>query len=401
MQLLFIAGGFLTGSLMGFIGALVWFRRSLGTSSPVTDNLTARLADKQQSLSMMLDIMVHSAQRQQDSLRITINSLISDTTNLAQDNAQALANMAESLGNSKQMLEEVTAQINQVLSIANEGKSISATLKTVIDEFKTTAQQLSQVQAQMKLVLDKASAINTIGQEAEMLALNAAIEAARAGDAGRGFAVVADNMKALAKSSQAISVEVQSVLNSSSRDISQASQSVEDKSHQVVTASDTLIESFEGLNSLLNQFINCIQQLDGAFCETQGFVDGQSEQARARTEAAIRTITLEANRILGLEIGDLAPEYVAKKLDQFDFLIDVRRPEEFDDELGHIEGAQLSTLQTDFQHRVDQLDPECSYLFICRSGGRSTKAAQQALFRGVKQVYNLDGGMIAWRKAGY
>ena len=80
----------------------------------------------------------------------------------------------------------------------------------------------------------------------------------------------------------------------------------------------------------------------------------------------------------------------------FDEIIDVRRPEEFNDSLGHIANSRLSTLQTDFKADVNKLDSTKSYLFVCRSGGRSTKAAQMAINHGVTKVYNLDGGMLAW-----
>jgi rhodanese-related sulfurtransferase len=58
----------------------------------------------------------------------------------------------------------------------------------------------------------------------------------------------------------------------------------------------------------------------------------------------------------------------------------------------------LVTLQTDFKQEVKKLDPSKSYLFVCRSGGRSTKAAQMAINCGVKRVFNLDGGMLEWNK---
>ncbi|MHA7878676.1 MAG: methyl-accepting chemotaxis protein [Saccharospirillum sp.] len=401
MTVWFAILGFLLGS--GLMLGLCQWRLSHARRQYQRDHQIQqqRIADKDWSLRLMLDIMLHSAQNQQGRLRSTINTLISDTTDLAQDNAQALSEMAQALGNSKQLLTEVTDQIQQVVTIAEEGQSVSSTVKTVIDEFRETAQQLGQIQEQMQQVQDKANAINSVGQEAEMLALNAAIEAARAGEAGRGFAVVADSMKSLAKSSQTISAEVQTVLNDSSQGINRASQSVESKSHQVIDASDTLIKAFANLNALLGHFIERVQQLDHAFAATQSFVDDQTQQARTRTESAIRGITLEANQILGMEIRDLTPQQAAGELDRFDALIDVRRPEEFNDELGHIDGAELSTLQTDLPQRLAQLDPNHRYLFICRSGGRSTKAAQQALLKGFREVYNLDGGMIAWRKAGY
>lgn len=82
-------------------------------------------------------------------------------------------------------------------------------------------------------------------------------------------------------------------------------------------------------------------------------------------------------------------------------LIDVRQDEEYIGELGHIEGARLSTLQTDFPTEVNELDPAKTYIFVCRSGMRSSRAASMALEAGIENVYNMTGGMIAWNEAGF
>ncbi len=81
-------------------------------------------------------------------------------------------------------------------------------------------------------------------------------------------------------------------------------------------------------------------------------------------------------------------------------LIDVRQEAEFYGELGHIAEARLSTLQTDFLTEVGSLDPEKAYIFLCRSGMRSSRAALMAKEVGIEKVYNMVGGMIAWNEAG-
>ncbi len=80
-------------------------------------------------------------------------------------------------------------------------------------------------------------------------------------------------------------------------------------------------------------------------------------------------------------------------------LIDVRQEEEYYGELGHIAGARLSTLQTDFPNHVNSLDPAKTYIFVCRSGMRSSRAAMMAQDAGIENVYNMTGGMIAWNDA--
>jgi rhodanese-related sulfurtransferase len=82
-------------------------------------------------------------------------------------------------------------------------------------------------------------------------------------------------------------------------------------------------------------------------------------------------------------------------------LVDVRQPEEY--AVVHAEGARLVPL--------DQLDSksilsgrstgagEPIYL-ICRSGGRSLAACQRLQGSGINNVVNVEGGTIAWERAG-
>jgi hydroxyacylglutathione hydrolase len=77
-------------------------------------------------------------------------------------------------------------------------------------------------------------------------------------------------------------------------------------------------------------------------------------------------------------------------------LIDVRRPDEFVGELGHIQGAKLFTLGPELENYLLKANKEKATLFICRSGARSANATLFAIDLGFKDVYNLEGGMILW-----
>ena len=77
-------------------------------------------------------------------------------------------------------------------------------------------------------------------------------------------------------------------------------------------------------------------------------------------------------------------------------LVDVRRPDEFTGELGHIPGAILKTLGPELMEYIETADKNEPTLFICRSGVRSAQAAGIALDFGFKEVYNLEGGMLFW-----
>lgn len=92
---------------------------------------------------------------------------------------------------------------------------------------------------------------------------------------------------------------------------------------------------------------------------------------------------------------EVSPQQVNEKLSDV-IAIDVRRPEEYCGELGHIEGVPLVTLETDFENHLETLDKSKTYVFVCRSGGRSTNATLLAKSMGFENVFNMQGGMLRW-----
>lgn len=98
-------------------------------------------------------------------------------------------------------------------------------------------------------------------------------------------------------------------------------------------------------------------------------------------------------------IWEVSPQELLEKKDQVT-IIDVRRPDEFTGELGHIEGAILVTLETEFINSLPNWDAEDEIVFVCRSGARSGKATSIAQAKGFKNVYNMEGGMLLWNELG-
>jgi rhodanese-related sulfurtransferase len=79
-------------------------------------------------------------------------------------------------------------------------------------------------------------------------------------------------------------------------------------------------------------------------------------------------------------------------------LVDVREPHELTGPEGQIKGVIRATLGSELATFLESADPAQKYVFICRSGGRSAQACQIAQSYGVRQAYNLRGGMMAWNK---
>jgi sulfur dioxygenase len=99
------------------------------------------------------------------------------------------------------------------------------------------------------------------------------------------------------------------------------------------------------------------------------------------------------------EVRQLEPDEVNMRLrgSQPLLLLDVREPEEYKGELGHIPGSQLVPLRKLTQEVADlESYKETPIVVICRAGVRSTTAAAILTGMGFQRVSNLKGGMLDW-----
>ena len=80
-------------------------------------------------------------------------------------------------------------------------------------------------------------------------------------------------------------------------------------------------------------------------------------------------------------------------------VIDVREPDEFAGELGHVPRAELVPLGT-LPGAARDWNKDETLVIICRSGARSAKAVALLQEHGFRDVWNLDGGTQAHVKAG-
>lgn len=97
----------------------------------------------------------------------------------------------------------------------------------------------------------------------------------------------------------------------------------------------------------------------------------------------------------------VSPEMFQIKLaeDSAAYLLDVRKPDEF--AAGHLAGAHLLNWldPKTFKRDSKNLDKSKTIYVYCRSGRRSNAAANYLAEQGYK-VVDMDGGILAWEKAG-
>lgn len=103
------------------------------------------------------------------------------------------------------------------------------------------------------------------------------------------------------------------------------------------------------------------------------------------------------------QVRQLEPQAVAALLAASEppLIADVREPEEYAGELGHIPGSVLLPLK-ELAGRAGELESwkHRHVVAICRAGVRSTTAAAILTSLGFEQVSNMKGGMLAWNDQG-
>ena len=96
--------------------------------------------------------------------------------------------------------------------------------------------------------------------------------------------------------------------------------------------------------------------------------------------------------------GRLSAQETSKRVADGELkVVDVREPWEYARD--HIPSATLTPLGQIIARPQEAITSD-NVVFVCEVGQRSAVAAEMAAALGMQHVYNLEGGMQAWRTAG-
>ncbi|MGB0404425.1 MAG: rhodanese-like domain-containing protein [Salibacteraceae bacterium] len=112
--------------------------------------------------------------------------------------------------------------------------------------------------------------------------------------------------------------------------------------------------------------------------------EGATSQS-SQSEALVKDISID--------------EFNSLKTEAPGIILDVRTPGEVAE--GYVEGAVIIDItQKDFMDKVSKLDKSKPIYVYCKAGGRSANASQKLINLGFGNVYNVLGGMDAWKAKG-
>lgn len=104
----------------------------------------------------------------------------------------------------------------------------------------------------------------------------------------------------------------------------------------------------------------------------------------------------ELTEVKKAELKYNAKDFASKIEDSNAIVVDVRTPEEYKN--GHLENAlNIDWKGSEFDQQIKALDKKAPVYVYCLSGGRSNEAANELKKQGFENVYELEGGILAWR----
>jgi sulfur dioxygenase len=121
------------------------------------------------------------------------------------------------------------------------------------------------------------------------------------------------------------------------------------------------------------------------------------EALPANLACGMKKETLMLNPQMVGGVPEISPEALKDILGKVR-VIDVRRPDEFIGELGHVPGSQLITLGPDLERFLESADRRQALVFVCQSGARSARAAIYSRSLGFDNTANVSGGMVRWNE---
>ncbi|HUD70918.1 MAG TPA: MBL fold metallo-hydrolase [Dongiaceae bacterium] len=104
----------------------------------------------------------------------------------------------------------------------------------------------------------------------------------------------------------------------------------------------------------------------------------------------------------GQPVTTISADEARRRIDAGALVLDVRNPDEYQGELGHVAGSILIPVAA-LAQRLGEIEAhrDREIITVCKSGGRSHTAAGILMQAKFPRVVSMEGGMTGWRTLGY
>ncbi|MCG2798910.1 MAG: methyl-accepting chemotaxis protein [Cellulomonas sp.] len=172
------------------------------TTKDEAGRMASALGRMQDSLRTTLDQVISATGRVTDAVSTltAANSRAAGSTRETSSQADVLAGSAEQVSRNVQTVAVGASQIHDsITEIAANASSAASVAGRATAAARTANDRVARLGDSSREIGSVVKVITSVAEQTNLLALNATIEAARAGEAGKGFAVVAGEVKELAQ----------------------------------------------------------------------------------------------------------------------------------------------------------------------------------------------------------
>ncbi|NDY95938.1 methyl-accepting chemotaxis protein [Wenzhouxiangella limi] len=263
----------------------------LTVEATVTEDVTGAIADSvNYAVEALRDLVagVNSTARQvaaqaQETRATTIQLAESSEhqareIGTATDNINEMARSFDDMaGRSNESAEVAQSSVETANRGADMVRQTIAGMDNIRNQIQETSKRIKRLGESSQEIGDIVELISGLSEQTNVLALNAAIQAASAGGAGRGFAVVADEVQRLAERATDATRRIEALVQTIQSDTSEAVNSMEETTSQVVSGARLAEDAGEALES--------IERVSN---DLAGLIQNISHQAQEESRSATR-----------------------------------------------------------------------------------------------------------------
>jgi methyl-accepting chemotaxis protein len=224
-----------------------WIMEMAKSIEEVTSHIKSLTSSVDETAASISE-MVMSIQ-QVDKSNELLSNLISDAAFSIREMESSIRQVEKNAANSRALSDQVTG--NAEMGMKSVERTITG-MERIRDAVSKSSEVITQLGSSSVEIGKILTVIEDLAEQTNLLALNAAIIASQAGEHGKGFAIVAEEIRELAERTTSSTKEIDTLIKTVQRDVSNAVQTMQGGSQTVEEGVKLSFQAGENLKKILD-----------------------------------------------------------------------------------------------------------------------------------------------------